>query len=184
MRLTVFLFTSIFAAGCAVQPIAAKRPLPPEPVVAATLPPTKVVETRYELRGYRDAANPSLRHEPHSVYRRARVSLTTADGFTGVSRDSYPPVSLAPLPASEELAAELATQKKLTNELRAMQAALADAERMMKAQYATLVQQSAETIKLREQLETERNRLRVAPMSETAEVVSATATPTSTEVKW
>lgn len=88
------------------------------------------------------------------------------------------------MPASEELSAELTTQRKITAELRAMQAALADAEKQMTAQYALLVRQSAETMQLRGQLEDERARVRSALPVETAPAAPAGSTSATQEVKW
>jgi hypothetical protein len=185
MYSSLLILAVLFAAGCATPHASPRRPLPAsEPILVTTIQPTRVVETRYDLRGYRDGIDASLRHEPHSVYRRTRVPVAAADELSHVPRETHPPASIAPLPASEELAAELATQKALKNELRAMQTALADAEQKMKAQYAALVQQSVETTQLREQLEAERNRLRTTPTSEIPGVATTTTTPANAEVRW
>ena len=154
MRSLPMLLISCLMAGCANQSRLALQP-PAAPLVAAALP-TKQVETRYDVRGYQDAANPALRHEAHAVYRRTRIPATTAETLETIPRTGFAPPSQAPLPASEELAAELATQKVITAELRAMRAAMAETEGRMQAQYGQLVRQSGEALKLREQLEATR----------------------------
>lgn len=176
-------------AGCVATPPAAtpiaKAPTP-APLVIAALQTTKVVETRYEVRAYRDAANPSVRHEAHAVFRRTRVPLNAPDQLDAVPRDTFAPASVAPLPANAELNAELAAQRQITAELRAMQAALAETGDKMQAQYATLVRQSAETVELRERLEAERSRLQTSaatPVAPTAPA-PAGATASTPEVKW
>ena len=63
-----------------------------------------------------------------------------------------------PLLDLAELAAELATQKAITAELHALQSSMAETERRMQDQYAQLVRQSAETSKVRDELEAERRR--------------------------
>lgn len=150
----------------------------------AAVSPTKLVETRYDVRDYRDAANPSIRHEAHAVYRRTRVSVAANDDLETVPRASYAPASVTPLPASEELTAELASQKKITSELRAMQISLAETERQMQAQYSVLVRQSAEALRLREQLEKERNHVRTIPSGESAPAAPVAPQSGSAEVKW
>jgi hypothetical protein len=185
VRITFLLLTPLLAAGCAMQPRRAQSPSrPAPPVVVAAVLPTKVVETRYEVRGYRDAANPSLRHEAHALYRRTRVPLSASDELATAPRSSFPLASVAPLPASEELSAELTTQRKITAELRAMQAALADAEKQMRAQYALLVRQSAETMQVRGELETERARVRSELPLEAAPSAPAGTTSATPDVKW
>jgi hypothetical protein len=146
--------------------------------------PTKLVETRYDVRSYREAANPSLRHEAHAVFRCTRVPITASDTLETVPRTSYPPVSVTPMAASAELDAELATQKRITAELRTTQTSVAEIEQKMQAQYAQLVRQSAEALRLRELLETEHRRIQdvVTPQSEPA---APTTTPTNNPaVKW
>lgn len=177
MRHVLIVLMPVLVAGCAMQrPVAVQTP---PPVLLAAVTPTKVVETPYDVRGYREAANPAIRHEAHVVYRRTRVAVTAGDELATVPRETYAPSSSTPLPASDELAAELATQKKITGDLRVMEASMAEAEQRMQAQYALLVRQSAEALKVREQLEAERSRARGATPAGIA------ATPaTNPEVKW
>jgi hypothetical protein len=65
-----------------------------------------------------------------------------------------------------------------------MQTSMAETGQQMQAQYAVLVRQSAETLKLREQLEAERNRVRSMSPVENTSVTPASAPSSSTEVKW
>ena len=180
----VFLIALLLFTGCATQPEAKPRQTAQTPAIAATpVQTTKVVETRYEIRGYRDSTDPSIRHESHAVFRRTRVPLASPESKV-LSRSENPPASIAPLPASEELAAELASQKKISSELRDLQAALTDAAEKMRSQYATLVRQSADALKLRDQLESERNRLKESSASAPVSSGATSGAVTSTEVKW
>jgi hypothetical protein len=151
--------------------------------VVAAGSPTKIVETPYDVRGYFDPANPDLRHAPHAVYRRTRVPVTSRDDFATVPRTSYPPPSFAPLPAGEELAAELTTQRTITAQMRAMQSSMADTERQVQAQYALMVRQNAEILKVRSQLEAERHRMSNQAPGESPKTAAGTAEG-STDVKW
>lgn len=182
MRHVSILLMPLLVVGCATQrPVAVQAP---PPVLVAAVAPTKLVETRYDVRGYHEAANPAVRHEAHAVYRRTRVPLAASEELATVPRTSYPPASIAPLPDSDELAAELATQRKITGDLRAMQVSMAEAEQRMQAQYAMLVRQSAEALKVREQLEAERARVRAASPVGTAATPAAATVANSAEVKW
>lgn len=183
MRPVWILLMPLLVAGCATpRPVARQVPAP---VALAAALPTKLVETRYEIRGYREGANPAIRHEAHAVYRRTRVPITAGEELGTVPRTTYPPVSFAPLSASDELTAELATQKKVTADLRVMQTAMAETEQRMQAQYATLVRQSTEAMKVRGQLEAERGRVRSAAPPDSATAAPAGATvANSTEAKW
>ena len=179
MCYTWILFMPFFAVRCVTpRPVAVQAP---PPVLEAAVSPTKLVETRYDVRGYHEAANPAVRHEAHAVYRRTRVPLAASDELATVPRTAYAPASIAPLPASDELAAELTTQKKITGDLRAMQTSMAETEQRMQTQYAMLVRQSAEALKLREQLEAERGRARATPPTA---VAVAPADAKAAEVKW
>lgn len=181
MRTLWYFLPAVLLAGCATnQPVAV---VPPPVALVAAHVPTKAVETRYDVRGYRERANPSIRHEAHAVYRRTIVPANAADDTGTVPRTSYAPASYAPLSGEAEVAAELATQKAITAELRAMQSAMAEAERRMQAQYAQLVRQSAEAAKLRDQLEAERGRLRSAVPTAASEPAAVKATA-ATEAKW
>ncbi len=180
MRPVFFLLVSLVVAGCATRrPVAVVEP-PPVQIAAAM--PTKAVETRYDVRGYREAAKPALRHEAHAVWRRSRVPLNFEGELATVSRTEFAPASYAPLPESDELTAELATQKAITANLRAVQAAVMDTERQVQAQYAALVRQGAETMRLREQLEAEREQLRAAPAVSTVPAEVPASNPG--EVRW
>jgi hypothetical protein len=182
MRIISIPLLPVLMAGCATQrPVTLQTP-PPLAIAAAS--PTKFVETRYDVRAYRDAADSSLRHEEHAVFRRTRVPVATSVDLETVPLALYPPSSVTPLPASEELNAELASQKKITAELRAMEASLVETQRQMQSQYAVLARQSAEALKLREQLENERNRIRTLSPSESRPPAPLPAPGASAEVKW
>lgn len=184
---TSFRFSScvivlVLFAGCATpRPVAE---LTPAQVLSPAVSATKFVETPYDVRGYREVANPSVRHEAHAIHRRTLVPIMASDELATGARTTYPPASISPLPVSAELAAELATQKKITGDLRAMQTSMAEAERQMQAQYATLVRQSAEALKVREQLEAERERVRSAAPAATAAAPAGAKAGNSTEAKW
>lgn len=163
-----------------------------QPVAMAAVSSTKLVETRYEVRGYREIATPAIRHEAHAVYRATRVPAHTGDvvgdSLETVPRTEFPPASYAPLPRSAELAAEVATQKEITEQLRTIQVAMAATEKQAQNQYGTLVSETAETIKLRHELEAERARVQkieaslreraadLPPVASSATAQSATAT--------
>lgn len=185
VRNTWVLIIPLLAVGCATPRNSALRTPPPEQaVLIPAVSPTKLVETRYEVRGYREAANLALRHEAHAVYRSTRVSITADEELATVPRARYPTVSYTPLPASDELAAELATQKTITADLRSIQTSMVETERRVQAQYATLVRESAEALKVREQLEAERARMRVAPSAGTAAPPAGAPAGNPPEVKW
>ena len=182
VRKTLIFLMPLLAVGCATQrPVAVQAPAP---VAIAAVLPTKIVETRYDVRGYREAASPSIRHEAHAVYRRTRVPVTASDDLETVPRASYPPASVAPLPASEELTAELATQRKITGDLRAMQTSIAEIEQRMQAQYGVLVRQSAEALKVRDQLAAERSRVRPVSAVEAVPASPSAAPGGNADVKW
>jgi len=181
MRTNWILFTPLLAAGCAMPPTVVQGP---PPVMIAAVLPTKLVETRYDVRSYREAANPSLRHEAHAVFRCTRVPITASDALETVPRTSYPPASVTPMAASDELAAELSTQKKITAELRTAQTSVAEIEQKMQAQYAQLVRQSAEALRLREQLESEHRRIQDMATPESAAAAPTTTPTANPAVKW
>lgn len=187
MQYLWIILALLCSAGCVtVTPVA-----PPSAVVTASAPAvakeaTKLFETRYDLRGYRESGDTLVRHEAHAVYRRTRVPLNVAEPLETSPREAFPPASFAPLPASAELNAELSTQRQVTVQLRAMQAALVEAEAKMSTQYAALVRQSADAIKLRAQLEAERLRLQnsVPATPAPTALAPASATIATPEVKW
>lgn len=180
MRPVLLLMVSLVVAGCATRrPVAVVEP---PPVLIEAAAPTKAVETRYDVRGYREAAKPALRHEAHAVWRRSRVPLNFEGELVTVSRTEFAPASYDPLPEADELAAELFTQKSITASLRAVQASMADTEKQVQAQYATLVRQSADTLRLREQLEAERAQLRAGTPAPVAPAEVPATNPN--EVRW
>ena len=181
MRFIGILFLPLMMVGCAAPKTATIKPVQPAPVLAAYH--SKEVEARYELRGYREPADPGVRHEAHAIYRRTRVPLSTSEEQAVASRTSAPPASLAPLPASEELAAELATQRAITRDIRSMQVSVAETEKKMQAQYALMLRQSAEIAKTHEALKSERKQGKSATpeAAPTRDPSPAAGTPA---VKW
>lgn len=191
MRSYWILFVMGLVAGCATQrptarvtpPLAAAKP------VVRESPTTRTVETRYDIRSYRDADSPSVRHDAHAVYRATRVPARV-ESLDTVPRTEFAPVSYTPLSPSAELSAELTAQREITAELRAVHARMAAVEQQAKSQYGTLVDQTAETVKLRRQLEEERARLqeleakvRDRPASSPVAVLP-TGAPIAAETKW
>jgi hypothetical protein len=159
MRLSSILLASLMLAGCATQPMALLPPTHVETPLVREAPATHDVETRYEVRSYRDASDADVRHEAHAIYRVTRVPARVAELETE-PRGKFAPVSYAPLPPSEELAAELAAQKEITARMRTIREQMATVERQAQSQYGTLLDQTGETLKLRRQLEDERARAR------------------------
>ena len=191
MRNYWILFVMGLVAGCATQRPAARVAPPlsaPKPVVRESST-TRTVETRYDIRSYRDADSPSVRHDAHAVYRATRVPARV-ESLDTVPRTEFAPVSYTPLSPSAELSAELTAQREITAELRAVHARMAAVEQQAKSQYGTLVDQTAETVKLRRQLEEERARLqeleakvRDRPASSPVAVLP-TGAPIAAETKW
>jgi len=184
-RCLLFLLVPLLVAGCTTPRFAAERTQTVQlPTIVATASPTKVIETRYEVRGYREATDPKVRHDAHAVYRSTRVPVAAREELATVSGSAYPTASYAPLPPSEELAAELAAQRSITAEMRTIQNSIAETERRVQSQYATLVRESAETLKAREQLEAERTRVRAEVPTATSPAPVAAPAGGSGEVKW
>ena len=73
---------------------------------------------------------------------------------------------------------------RVTEDLRAMQTSMVETGRRLQAQYATLVRESAEAVKVREQLEVDRARMRSAPPAGTAVSPASALAGNPTEVKW
>lgn len=158
MRRYMILIATLWIAGCAThRPAATVTVAEVQPIVREA-PPMYEVETRYDLRSYRDADDPSVRHEPHAVYRETLVPEVVKSLVT-VPRSNFTPVTYDPLPPSAELAAEIAEQKEITVELRSIQSAMATMEEQARNQYGTLVDQTAESVKLRQKLEADRARV-------------------------
>ena len=158
MRRYMILIATILMAGCATHRTATIVTVAePQPIVHEAAPMHEV-ETRYELRSYRDADDPSVRHEAHAVYRETLVPEKVTSLVTE-PRSTIAPVTYDPLPPSAELAAEIAAQKEITVELRSIQAAMAAMEEQARNQYGTLVDQTAESAKLRQELEADRARV-------------------------
>lgn len=190
MRSSWILLLGMCLVGCATQRQAVRAPAvstPPSPVVRESAP-TRLVETRYEVRGYREADNPSVRHEPHAVYRATRVPARV-ESLDVAPRSSFEPASHSPLPQSAELSAELAAQRQITTELREIKARMAAIEQQAQSQYGALVDQTASTLQLRQQLESERARVRelearLRDKTATSGVTEGGARTAVAEVKW
>lgn len=163
----------------------------PAPVAAIPeRPATRLVETRYELRGYHDATDPTVRHEQHAIYRATRVPVRAeggTDALVTLPRTTFRPATHAPLPQNAEIGAELATQKQITAELRSIQAAMTATQKNAEEKFGELVNQTAETIKLRRELEAERARVKQLEAS-LREQREESATPTNatlaSDMKW
>ena len=159
MQRAWILIAATVVGGCASQPHVTKiAPAGPAEPLVREAPATKVVETRYEVRSYRDAERPGVRHAAHAIYRSTRVPAQL-DALETVPRTAFAPMTHAPLPPSAELSAELSAQRALTADLQALQQRMAAIEHQAKAQYGSLVAQTDETVKLRRQLEAERSRI-------------------------
>ncbi len=189
MRYYWSMLAAVWVAGCAThRPTAlAVAGGSVEKSVVREAPPTHQVETRYDVRSYRDAADPSVRHEAHAVYRSTLIPARVGS-LEIEPRGEFAPISYAPLPPSAELSAELAAQKQITADLRTIEARMAAIERQAQGQYGTLVNQTAETVKLRQQLEEERARAREleAKLRDRVADASAAGAPVTaaTEPKW
>ncbi|HVZ65052.1 MAG TPA: hypothetical protein VG838_13355 [Opitutaceae bacterium] len=181
MRPSILIGFLAVLAGCASPKTVVSQASAPAPVVDAKAE-RKAVETRYDVRGYREAASPRIRHEAHAVYRRTLVPASAEPAETA-PRSVFAPASVAPLPASEELNAELEKQKAITAQMQSMQVSMADTQAKMQAQYAQLLKQSGEALRLRERLEIERsqNRANTGPAPDS---VAATGDSRTTQAKW
>ncbi len=180
MRHLLWIMATAVLAGCASPKAVVTRAVAPAPALPAEVE-RKAVETRYEVRGYREAGSPAIRHEAHAVYRRTLVP-TNAETTDTVPRTAFAPASYAPLPASDELNAELAKQKAITSEMQTMQGAMAATQMKMQAQYAQLVKQSGDALRLRERLEAERNQS--GANAAQPDSVAANTDPKATQAKW
>lgn len=185
MRAYLTLILGLALAGCSTHRqtamLASALPAPRMPASEDT----RAVETRYEVRSYREAGDPSVRHEAHTVYRRTRVPATNPAGaLETVPRERFAPASVVPLPASAELDAEIAKQKQITGELHRIQVAMAETETQAQNQYVALVRQTTETIELRRQLEAERKRLAELQSQMQEPNVVATVPAATPPVKW
>jgi hypothetical protein len=180
-------------AGCATHQRSVRAPAreagPPNQAIPERTA-TRLVETRYELREYHDASDPTVRHDSHAVYRATRVPIRP-DGaqqtLATLPRASFAPASYSPLPQNTEMSAELATQKRITSELRTIQAAMSATQKDAQEKFGELVNQTAETIKLRRDLEEERARVKQleARMRDRSNEAATTAgTPVAADAKW
>ena len=188
MRSICILLAAVVIAGCATQrPSARVTSDEPAKRIVRESPATKLVETRYEVRSYRDADSPGIRHEPHAIYRATRAPARV-ETLETMPRSAFAPVSYAPLAPNTELAAELSAQREITAELRTLQNRMVEIEQQAKNQYGTLVDQTAATVKLRAQLEAERahvQELEAKLRDRPAPVAAASAgTAVAADTKW
>ena len=154
---------ALFLAGCTAvttTPPQSRTTDLAEAVVPAT--PTRDAQertvTRYELGAYRypRETGPSAA----AVLRPTRVPVELAHRSQVVSLlQASSSAPYAPLPASEELNAELNAQRAITAQLRALEAAMISLERESRAQYQALLRQRDTSGAVRQELEEERRRL-------------------------
>lgn len=159
---SLWMLVPILVCGCVSRPQAIRAPSASVPAVP-TRTATRVVETRYEIREYHDAADPLVRHDAHAVYRATRVPLRSngrPEELATMPRTNLAPATVSPLPRDDELAAELATQRQITSELRAIQTAMSATQKDAEVKFGELVTQTAETVRLRRELEQERARVK------------------------
>lgn len=159
------LLSLCLLAGCATHsPSARVRPATPlgRGVPTANTPlAVTVVETRYDIGGYRDPADPAVWHEPHSILRATVVpGRPPPSGAVSGPLTAYVPASYAPLPPSAELAAVLEEQRQITAELRAMKASMFALQDQAQTQYGKLVAETSATDRLRQELAAEQARLK------------------------
>ncbi len=155
-----FVFLPLLLAGCTsvgLEHNASAPPGIPPPAPIPNAPPvTTTAFTPYSVAPYRDAEDAALVHAAHTLYRRTVVPASFDSWLATAPRESFGPASCAPLPPSTELAAELATQRTVTAELKALQESMKETGRKMQEQYRVLVRESTNTKALREQLAAER----------------------------
>lgn len=187
----IWIVLPLVLVGCVGQPRATHRPSTPNAAAVAIpeRPGTRLVETRYEIGAYHDANDPTVRHERHAIYRATRVPLRpngAKEELATVPRATFQPASYAPLPVHAELGAELATQKQITTELRSIQAAMSATQREAQEKFGELVNQTAETVRLRRELEAERARVQRLETSlrERPTAAAPTNAPLAADVKW
>lgn len=124
---------------------------PAKPPLAFRQTETRLLATPYTIRGYRDPDDPTVLHDGHTVYRLTRVPDPTA--IQGIlPRTAIHSVTYAPLPASEELAAELATQRQITAELRQIEASMIRTQQQALTEVGKLVNQKAEAVRRQNQI--------------------------------
>jgi hypothetical protein len=181
MRNVLFLML-ILAGGCATHSKVTRPTLTAAPAMALdAVRSTKVVETRFDVRSYRDAAASNVRHEAHAIFRETRVPLGSAVSATEPV-SSYPDSQYIPLPPSAELKTEIETQKTITADLRAMQISMADTQRRMQAQYALLLNESAEIEKTRAKIQI--TNARNIDSANVPRAPSKAAPDSTAEIKW
>jgi uncharacterized coiled-coil protein SlyX len=132
------------------------------------------VESRYEIAGYRDPADPAVWHEAHPILRATEVpgqGPPTVSDFGPLTR--YEPVTYAPLPPSTELAAVLAEERQITAELRAMKDRMVTLQGQAQSQYGQLVAETQAADQTRRQLAAAAARLQKEQPGTTAQPSTA-----------
>jgi hypothetical protein len=185
----VIVLLIVGLAGCATsqRPVGVTGPSSAPAQSQSNLDRATVARvTRYELGDYR--------YPRHGVANENSVVRTTRMPANTRVRESEVNVSPSydPLPPSAELTAELSAQREITRQIREMKSVIAAAEQNAKEQYGALVEHTAAVIKLRQQLEVERARLRELEFqlkeqrpTPAAPVIASSPASTSTEgVKW
>jgi hypothetical protein len=167
---SLVLFSLCLLTGCATHSRSVRaRPAAPlgQGVATKDTPrPVTVVETRYDIAGYRDSADPAVWHESHAILRATVVPGRSAPSVAeSGALTAYVPASYDPLPPSAELAAVLSEQRQITAELRALKAKMFALQGQAQAQYGSLVAETAETDHLRQQLSAEEARLKAREAS-------------------
>ena len=184
---------ALLLAGCTAvttEPPLAHQSTPLSEAVAeasATEVQDRIV-TRYEVGAYRypREAGSSVA----AVVRQTHVpaALGGRPELAGLLQES-PSTAYAPLPASEELNAELNAQRAITAQLRALEVAMVSLERESRAQYQVLLRQRDASGALRQELEEERRRLQEVQarlrerldQEESTPAIAAASLPASTQ---
>jgi len=172
----------VFLSGCTTAVMSERTAMAAETagghadnasVATLPVPEPGVMTTRYELGSYRYPRSAQGSREV-AVERQTRVPANLGN-VDQPALLSYVPVSFDPLPKSVELEAELATQREMTARIRTAQQAMVELEQRARGQFETLVAQTGETLRLREELEAERARVqrREAELSARLQMIEA-----------
>lgn len=139
---------ALSTAGCVSQTALNHAPNPTRPglpLPAVRAADTRTVATPYTVRSYRDPEDPTVLHDGHTVYRLSRVPDAEANQ-TILPRTTMAPATYVPLPPSEELAAELATQRQITAELRQIEARVIEVQQQALTEVGKLTDEKAAAV--------------------------------------
>ena len=172
----------VFLSGCTTAVMPERTAMPEETaggqadnasVATRPAPELGVMVTRYELGSYRYPRSAQGLREV-AVERQTGVPANLVN-VDQIALLSYVPASFDPLPKSVELEAELATQREMTARIRTAHQAMIELEQRARGQLDTLVGQTEETMRLRQELETERARVqrREAELSARLQMIEA-----------